>query len=1773
MDVFRVRQRIIDEYEAYVRGFLEIRDARIRAYVDERLADGHLWPDPLMQLNPNYEPAETIEQLVSAEVLDRECARLFRRRPERGSEGPALQLHRHQREALALAQAGRNYVVTTGTGSGKSLTYMLPIIDYCLKHPAPGRVQALVIYPMNALANSQKQELERYLEWSQPAGAAPAVSYALYTGQVQGDDREHLRQHPPQILLTNYVMLEYLLTRIEDRHLIEGAQGLRFVVLDELHTYRGRQGADVAMLMRRVRDRLNPHGTLQAIGTSATLAGGPSLATQRQEVAQLATRIFGTEVGAGDVVLESLRRVCPEAALSDATFVARLRARIETGASPSTYEAGYHDPLSAWIESELGIQREPEEGRLMRREPVMLKGERGAAARLSAATGATQERCEEVLAEHLLRASELKSPVTDQPLFAFRLHQFVSKGDTVSASLESPDTRALTLEAQTQVPGHERHLPGGTEEEQALYFPLVFCRQCGHEYYRVVRREGDDGGEKFIPWDGRPVAGVDPARVQAGYLYHDVENPWPEAPEEQLERLPEDWLASKQGRDQVISTRRKQVPVLVNLLPSGIRDREGLRLAFIQEPFRFCPHCGVVYEDRSQDFARLGTLGSEGRSTATSVLGLSTLRSLKDEPGLGSTARKLLSFTDNRQDASLQAGHFNDFVEVALLRSALYRALELAGEAGVPGGEVPQRVLEALELRPADYASNPDVVYGQEEARSALRQAIGYRLYADQRRGWRLVSPNLEQCGLLRIDYLHLDEIVRDPKLWSGIHSLLEERSPEQRLELCRTVLDELRRGLAIKVEYLNTDYLDNTILPNSRQRLVRPWALAEEDEDDRDLDLKRATRAYCSTVRNNRSALALSGRSGLGQYLAKRARRWDYSSKLPLVEREQILEDLLTLLQRANLVEAQPLQQRGAESIRGYQLQAHALVWRMGDGVVGYRDPIRISTDAVEGQRINPFFRDLYRSFQQDYRAMQSGGMRLEGREHTAQVSTEDRKEREIQFRHGQLPALFCSPTMELGVDIRDLNVVHLRNVPPTPANYAQRSGRAGRGGQPALVLSYCTNLSPHDQYYFRRPLAMVGGQVKPPKADLNNEDLIRSHVHAIWLEESQLPLGRSLVDLLDEGGGEAGDYQLKEPVQTALTDPGVRERTRQRAARVLESLHSYLQAGPWYRPEWLDETLQRLPRVFRAACRRWESMHRAAKEQMRIQSELSSDLRRSSRERDEANRLYQEARARLSLLAVDDQDQEQSDFYSYRYFASEGFLPGYSFPRLPLQAYIPRRRHRRSERNEYLSRPRFLAISEFGPKALIYHEGSRYEVVRVALGVDSRAADGDLVTSAVIRCEACGYLHPVSGDTDYGTCQCCAQPLPPPKPNLLRLESVVTRKRTRINCDEEERQKRGFRLQTAIRYAEIDGTRAGSTGELTVGDTSLFRLDYGPAATLWRINLGRRGAGGEEEGFWIDRDGNWIRASQAVGEDDWEDSESTNVRRVIPFVEDTCNVLVLQPDAPFPIEVAATFQAALKRGLMAVFQLEDSELAVEGLPDESTRARFLIYEAAEGGAGVLHRLLTEAGLWQDVARAALDLCHFDPSTGEDRRRAPQAREECAVACYDCLMSYSNQMDHLLLNRHAIRDLLLSLREAALTNSSAGLSRPEQLAQLLARCESELERRWLYFLSDQHLRLPTHAQQLIPQCAVRPDFGYLKEDLQVAVFIDGPAHDEDAQQAKDLIQTRELRDLGMSVVRFHHAADWSGIIAQHPQLFGLPQPASQTGAPPAADPALLATP
>jgi very-short-patch-repair endonuclease len=1721
MDVFQLRDRLIEDYGSFVRSYIRIRDPRIADVVERELAAGRLWPAPLIQLNPAFRPGATIDQLVAEEVLHEECGEIFRRgKGESDTTGEVLRLHTHQEEAIRVARGGHNYVLTTGTGSGKSLAYIVPIVDSVLREGSGKGVRAIIVYPMNALANSQLGELEKFLKFGYGQGKEP-VRFARYTGQEGQEERDEIIANPPDVILTNYVMLELMLTRPEERKLVTAAEGLRYLVLDELHTYRGRQGADVAYLVRRVRDRMGADA-LQCVGTSATVAGSGTAEEQQAEVASVAAKLFGSPVHPSHVIGETLRRSTPERDESDSDFLQDLRERIErvTPDPAMNFEGYVADPLSSWLETTVGVRRDPTSpDQLVRALPKPLIGEEGLASRLATLTNLDSESCRRAIESHLLAGYQSEpNPETGFPPFAFRLHQFVSRGDTVYATPEVEGEREITLEGGRFVPN----------DRSRGYLPLVFCRECGQEYYCVTRAiDEETGAPAFQPRNlsERKTEGDS----EAGFLYISESKPWPSDPEDVAQRLPEDWL-----EDGTIKRhQRERVPRQTAVDGLGRVRPEGTEAYFIPTPFRFCLGCGVEYSHyQRSDFGKLASLATEGRSSAITVLALSAIRYLKDSD-LPSRAQKLLSFTDNRQDASLQAGHLNDFVEIGLLRAATYRAALDAGPDGLAHDELTQSVFDALDLPFAAYASNPDAAYGaRRNTEKAFRDVLGYRLYRDLKRGWRVTLPNLEQCGLLEIQYPDLAEICADEVLWADTHPAFQGASPAIREHVCRTFLDHLRRELAIKVDFLDTRKQER-VQQSSFVSLKEPWALDDQEQ------MVHAAIVFPRPGRRDefRGWVYLSPRGGFG-FLLRRGSTFPQLADRPSVEDAgNMIRELCDLLVQAGLLEqvtdGNEANTGDEEHTPGYQLVASAFRWVAGEGTRPFHDPIRVPQAPEEGSDPNPFFTDFYRKTAEEL-------LGIEAREHTAQVRAEDRERREERFRAARLPILFCSPTMELGVDIAQLNVVNLRNVPPTPANYAQRSGRAGRSGQPALVFTYCSTYSAHDQYFFRRPDQMVQGAVAPPRLDLANEDLVRSHVHSVWLAETGMGLGRSLRDVLDVEGEEPS-LNLLPSIAAGLDDRPARDRALSRIDRILSSASDELQGSGWYSPSWAAESLGQVPLHFEEACERWKDLYRAAREQYVRQSRIRVDHSRTERDRREATRLQRDAAAQLELL-TDVARAFQSDFYSYRYFASEGFLPGYAFPRLPLSAFIPGRRTSGDDR-EFVSRPRFLAISEFGPRAFVYHEGGRYQINRVILSVDE---EQDPTTTRMKQCEHCGYVHPITAGDGVDQCEACGKPLPPPLQHLLRLHNVATRRRDRINADEEERTRYGYEIRTGFRFGRI----GVHTAQIESDDRTLAQIRYGHPARLFRINLGwTRRENPNEVGFVLDVERGYWASNKAMEENDPDDPMSGRLLRVLPYVEDWKNALLFEPTDDLSVGQMASLQAALKNAIQVEFQLEDRELAAEALPDRDDRRFLLFYEAAEGGAGVLRRLVDDSAAFTRVARRALELCHFDPETGDDLRRAPGARDDCEAACYDCLMSYQNQLDHERLDRVPIRDFLITMAGARIEAAQGSRPRSELLDDLLRRSETQLEKRWLHAVDERHLRLPCAAQERIVECRTRPDFLY--RDKKAAIYVDGPHHEFPERAARDSDQQNCLEDLGYSVLRFAHDDDWNALFDRYTNIFG----------------------
>lgn len=1720
MNVFETHSNIVSDYSTYIRSFISIADPEIRKVVNRELSRGKLWPEPLLQFNPAFEMFGSLEALASSGTLHPDIRDIFR----------GYKLYHHQVEAIRLGTSGKDFIVTSGTGSGKSLTYIGSIFHHLLSNPDSKGVTAVAVYPMNALINSQHEEFTRYKKnYEDTTGREFPISFGQYTGQEGEEARAKMRENPPQILLTNYMMLELLLTRIQERSIRDGIyENLRFLVFDELHTYRGRQGADVAMLIRRI--RANCARPVTSIGTSATMVSDASgnLADQRTEVAGVATKLFGRTFSPEQVINEKLSRslssegiIPPQNKLADA---------ITDGINQDNgIDKLKIHPVAIWLENKiaLGVR----EGILVRGKPRQLAE---VAQELASDSGMPPETCRSFLQEILQWISivniRLKDSGERYTLLPFKLHQFISQTGSVYTTLDQDDNRFITLE------------PGMYKEDEAdkkPIFPNVFSRSSGHAFMCVSRT-----GDRLEPREFRES--TEDEENNDGYLFVG-EDVWDL--EEDAEMLPESWFRVTKSGVVVDSKKKAFFPLKLWFDEYGnCSETKEMKWWgwFMKAPLLFDPTAGVFFDTKTNEGTKLTKLGSEGRSTSTTITTFSILTRLNDA-GYSVKDQKLLSFTDNRQDAALQAGHFNDFVQVVRLRSGIHKALEAVPENELSFATIGEAVSKALRLPFLEFANvnqEPALAPIRRKYEQALQDFLFYRAVADLRRSWRVVLPNLEQCALLSIEYQDIDEISATDEFWS-VSPLFGVLNPAERKELISTILDYFRLEFAIHSE----NYLTQSKLREFEklfgEKLKRPWSL-DRNEKFREPYYIR----YETLNRNARHFTKSMGpASSLGKFIKQfvKMKRIDIDLKRDRY-RELILQ-AMDLLEQADYLKSFPALSDKNEDVRIYRLRLESIIWKLGDGETVKADVIKRRSYKELTPKPNEFFQSLY---QRDFSVMK----RFRGEDHTGQLNTETRLDREDRFRADwflddaktkldetkicsqSVSALFCSPTMELGVDIGSLSVVHLRNAPPNPANYAQRSGRAGRSGQGALIFTYCSSYAPHDRHYFKVQRDLVAGTVMAPRLDLCNKELLLSHLNAMVVSEIGLPgidnTGGARPSIMRLVTDNNDTMPLADSVRAGLAiSPSQFDRLKATFKRVIRDFDDQLadKAAAWYSEQWIDQNLSKMVENLDASLNRWRKLYRSArtiltKATQKIESgtlSLGSDeYKKYKRHQDQATRQRDLLRNDLS-----GRSSELSEFYPYRYLASEGFLPGYNFTRLPLRVFLPTG----DSQGEFVSRPRSIALREFGPQNIIYHNGRKFQICQLVI----QDAESSL-TEAKISTKAGYYLPadqkgrefcPFSGLSlgDNANKQHIH--------DLLEMAESRAREIDRISCEEEERVSRGFDINT---YFSVDGGQIERVRKAVVRtiENELLNIRYIPAARLVHINMKWRAQ--EAEGFPIGMvSGDW---SSSIPEEGSHITEP--YRRVKLMTSNLADALYIEPIQPLGLnpDGVITLQHALKRAIETVFQVEPSEIGVVTMGDPEA-PNILLYESAEGSLGILSQFVENIHAFHRVIEQAIVTCRYD----DPDYKGP--------ASYDDLLSYYNQRDHKIIDRHLIKDALEKLLLCTVeiqSNQSYG-SYDEHYLHLLRVIDpnSSTERRFVDYLYENGLRLPDAAQKRVEGIYVQPDFYY---EPRIWVFCDGTPHDDPLVKADDDEKRQAIMAMGDEVWVYYYRDSLAEIVAARPDIF-----------------------
>jgi len=1113
---------IRDSYLRYLKTIYPFQDQRLRDQFCRALETPDLVvKGPLLEASPPFEIGRSIAQLIDAGILHPGFRELC---------SEALPLHRplylHQERGIEkVVRDRRNVIIATGTGSGKTEVFLIPILDYLLREREAGTlspgVRALLLYPMNALANDQLKRLRRVLR------GFPHITFGRYTGETKDKDdqaessfrdqfprepripnelisRDQMRAAPPHLLLTNYAMLEYLLLRPEDTEFFDGetARHWRFVVLDEAHVYNGAAGIEIAMLLRRLKDRVvrSEPGRLRCLATSATLGRG---ADDYPDVVRFASELFGERFkwDADDPtrqdVVEAVR-VAP-AALGEVWGEGspELYSALETALEAA-------DPVASLLEAAVARGLLPQaiaEARQM----VASSSEAANACLYGLLRGDKRlHRLQEVLSqeprflndvaddvfpgrddanERLVNLVNLAVRARPNPdtlsLLPARYHVFARALEGAFACLNAPAHIGLPDAGEVLFLIRRETCPYC----ESQVFELATCPRCGTTYLvgRIVR-EREGGIEHLRHLSNQPD---DLFGRQAYFVLGD-----------QIVGLDEDEAVAAE-EDLATVAEEEHDPYTLCLRCGAISGGRNANLGC------GCPSAQrvVIYHVDLQGqpwLNRCVSCGARspagivhrfltGQDAPVSVLATAIYQNLPpaDDPvmeELPGQGRKLLSFADSRQDAAFFAPYMERTYQQLLRRRLILKTL-LEDEAGRAGRLRVQDLVDRL-LRQAEQVGLFTQMQSYDERRRLMSTWLMQELIAWDRR------ISLEGLGLVQF------RLVR-PAGWTPPQPLLEapwNLSPDEAWQLLMLLLDTLRQQGAITYPR-EVDPRDEAFAPRNRPLYMREGQADSKKGifgwlptrgSNRRLDILLKLLAQSGVVpEGERGRMATEVLRGIWHHLTDPASIWHNHLPTESLGRDGIVHRISHLCWDVVPVEEAETGCYRCSRCRAVfhiNLRGVCPAYRCS----GTLEPLDVSAPGW----VQNHYRYLYQNMQP---------VPFSAKEHTAQWTSDEASRVQDQFVRGELNALSCSTTFELGVDVGELQAVLMRNVPPTTANYVQRAGRAGRRtDSAAFALTYAQRRS-HDLTHYARPVRLVAGKIYPPAVVVANEKIVRRHVHSV--------------------------------------------------------------------------------------------------------------------------------------------------------------------------------------------------------------------------------------------------------------------------------------------------------------------------------------------------------------------------------------------------------------------------------------------------------------------------------------------------------------------------------------------------------------------------------------------------------------------------------------------------------------------------------------------------
>lgn len=1173
-------EKIRTSYLNYLKTIKPFQDEALREEFAKAIEEKDmLVKGPLLQIALPYQKGKSIHQLVDEGLLSPSFQQLC---------SPALDydrpLYNHQIKAIRKAVNGRNIVVSTGTGSGKTEAFLVPILNYLLREEENGTlsqpgVRALLLYPMNALVNDQLKRLRRVLK------DYPSITFGRYINiyetpetKKQAEEyfkdtynrdepfipnelksREEMHEAPPHLLITNYAMLEYLLLRPVASPLFDGPTGehWRFIVLDEAHVYDGANATEMAMLLRRVQDRVagEKHAKIQAIATSATLGAGRS---DFPKVAEFASHLFNKGF-VWDEINENEQDVVG-AEMLPLEFLGDTWGRLDPGIYKVLLEVANGDEQPELIVSKLRnifLQQAVPENILSNAERSskekpgyriqgflyeVLKGDQNARDLILFLKGQPSllhiaadhvfpeiENREQALIDMVDLAVMAKTGEEEMPLLPARYHTF-------ARALEGAFVCLNTKDHPADKPRLFLQRKKFCDYCHSRVFELANCTRCGTAY--LIGKESPGGSldeepegfnlkinNNYLVQDSQ-LAVTETAKKTNYYVFADNRS---EDDEDQLvtsemdiedlgahEGLVEVWLCPTCGQIQMQPSPKKcecEEP-LQKLFKVDLKAKKTLKR---------CISCST----RNSSGAVFRFLTGQDAPVSVIAGGLyEELPKVDEEPffDLPGEGRKMLNFTDSRQNAAF----FAPYLERAHMRS-LRRGLivdTLRKQLKNNSNDIRLKDL----IAPLVNAGEQIELFGKKASPKEKEKQMAIWLMQDFTPLDRRIS--LEGLGLVAFEPV-IDADWQVPGFLSDAPMALNKK---EAYNLFKFLLNSLRYNGA--VSYLLPDqniYNDDAFKPRNlifffrrenadSKRHIFSWMPSEGHDNARSDYIKRVLKAKDVDERYIKN---------MKREILRKC--WDYLT-------DQYVPWHNVLLQRNHPYRSEGIVFQISHDAWRLKLTENSFdEWMIcdhcknvypegaGDVCMTYFCPGKLEPLADHKDELET---NLYRN---NY--LHNKLVPLIAEEHTAQWTPKKAAEVQSDFVQGKINVLSCSTTFELGVDVGDLQSVMMRNVPPTTANYIQRAGRAGRRTDTAAYIMTFAQRRSHDLSHYDDPTRMVSGKLNPPRTPLTNEKILRRHLHSVvfarffkWAKEDRKIEFKRVGDFFSPEDGPDGRTLLRE-------------------------------------------------------------------------------------------------------------------------------------------------------------------------------------------------------------------------------------------------------------------------------------------------------------------------------------------------------------------------------------------------------------------------------------------------------------------------------------------------------------------------------------------------------------------------------------------------------------------------------------------------------------------